>query len=73
MAKKKVESIKVGGMKCKTCDGYAEESPPCCYCTKCRLEHAEKTRIEYNWWKLSKGLPVESKEEELERIKKEVA
>lgn len=68
---KKEPKIKFGEMKCNNCEGTAELSPPGCYCTDCRLALADKTRMSYNEWKKSRGLPVETKEEEIARIQRE--
>jgi hypothetical protein len=68
--KKAVPKIKSGESPCAIvdCESGAETSPPGIFCTKCRLIAAEKTRVSYNAWKESRGLPVETKEEELARI-----
>lgn len=52
--------------KCKNCDNQAEDNGG--HCTKCRLQLAEMTRVSYNVWKKSRGLPVETEEEEMARI-----
>lgn len=67
---KKDPKIKLGAVKCTKCDNPAELSPPGCYCTECRLALAELTRVSYNGWKKPRGLPVYTKEEEIEMAKR---
>lgn len=66
---KSEKKIKFGEAKCLQCDNPAELSPPGSYCSECRMMLAEKTRVSYNEWKKSRGLPVYSKSEEIERAK----
>lgn len=73
--KKKEPTIKYSKHKCftNTCEKFAEISPPGRYCTQCRLSVSENSRKAYNSWKESRGLPVETIEEELDRVAKETA
>jgi hypothetical protein len=68
---KKDPVIKSGELKCRECDSRAELSPPGAFCTPCRLTLADFTRMSYNKWKISRGLPVETKEQEISRIQLE--
>ncbi len=66
---KREQKIKFGEAKCLKCDNPAELSPPGCYCSECRMALAESSRVSYNEWKKSRGLPVYTKEEEIAMIK----
>lgn len=70
--KKRDPVVKLGVVKCSNCQlRQAELSPPGRHCTECRLELAEITRLAYNLWKKSRGLPVETKDEEIARVMSE--